>query len=312
MQVIAHTENVKMLSILSRRLVGAAAAIMLGLGLAVPSPASAVELPGPLVDPEWLADRLGDDGLVILDVRPGEALEGEHIPGARIVSFEDLRMEREADGMMLTRMSLTGPAFQRLMRRTGVDATDSVVVTWAGSDPDAVSNAAYLYWQLKYYGHDRVALLDGGNSAWRAADFDVTDEVTPEGRGSFVAGPGRDELLATTELVDTRPLAFHIGLEQRDYVFARGHIPGSDLFPFAFYTTGEDQHFRSREELRGIANDLGLELGRPIIAYCNSGHASASGWFVLSELLGERAALYDGSLHAWTKMGGAMTTYMHP
>jgi thiosulfate/3-mercaptopyruvate sulfurtransferase len=258
-------------------------------------------------------------------MRPEEAMQGgapPHIPGARVLAFDELRMEREEGGMMLTRMSLTGSAFQRLMQRLGVDATDSVVVTWSGEGPEAVSNAAYLYWQLKYYGHDRVALLDGGNAAWEAAGNALTGRVAPTEPGNFIAGPGLDFLLATTEevrdelehseLVDTRPLAFHIGLEKRDYVYDRGHIPGSDIFPFTFYTHGDAQRFRSGEELRAIADDLGLELGRPMIVYCNSGHSSASGWFVLNELMGERAALYDGSLHAWTQMDGAMTTRMHP
>jgi thiosulfate/3-mercaptopyruvate sulfurtransferase len=302
------------------RLLGAAAIL-----LAAALPARAVDLPGPLVDAAWLNGHLGDDGLVVVDMRPEEDLEigaPPHIPGARVLAFDELRMEREEDGVMLTRMSLTGEAFQRLMRRIGVDAVDAVVVTWSGDGPDAVTDAAYLYWQLKYYGHDRVAMLDGGNSAWRAEGFELTEETSAAEPGNFVAGPGRDELLATTdevhgelehsELVDTRPLAFHIGLEQRDYVFDRGHIPGSDLFPFTFYTEGEERRFRSPEALRAIADDLGVELGRPMIVYCNSGHSSASAWFVLNELMGERAALYDGSLHAWTSHDGAMTTHMHP
>jgi thiosulfate/3-mercaptopyruvate sulfurtransferase len=307
------------------RLGGALTALALLIAAGLPVPAgAAVDLPGPLVDVGWLGDNLGDDNLVVIDMRPEEAMQGgtpPHIPGARVLAFDELRMEREEGGMMLTRMSLTGPAFERLMRRVGIDADDSVVVTWSGDGAEPVSNAAYLYWQLKYYGHERVALLNGGNAAWEAAGNALTARMAPLEPGNFLAGPGLDNLLATTEevraelehseLVDTRPLAFHIGLEKRDYVYDRGHIPGSDIFPFTFYTHGNEQRFRSGEELRAIAGRLGLELGRPMIVYCNSGHSSASGWFVLNELMGERAALYDGSLHAWTQMDGAMTTSMH-
>lgn len=312
-----------MIPALSRRL--GAAILVLALGL--PVPALALSLPGPLVDPAWLAEHLGEDGLVVIDMRPEEALEDgppRHIPGALPLAFSALRMEREESGQRVSRLSLTGPAFEQLMQRHGVDAEDAIVVTWSGSGGDAVTDAAYLYWQLKYFGHDRVAMLDGGNAAWQASGHDMTGDAAAQPEtGNFTAGPGRAALLATTEevrrerahsvLVDSRPLAFHIGLETRDYVHEAGHIPGSDLFPFPFYTEGgEVPRFRSPEQLRAVAENLGVELGRPMIVYCNSGHTSASGWFVLHELLGQDVALYDGSLHAWTILNGDMTTQLQP
>lgn len=309
-----------------RRLFAGAASLAVAVVLAL-SPARA-EVPAPLVDPEWLAAQ-PDGAVAVLDVRGDEEAFKKtpaRIPGAQAVSFKDLRGTRTIDGHEVTRVSLTREAFQDLMRARGVDAGETIVITWPGAEAVDLTAAAYLYWQAKLYGHDDVAILNGGTAAWAAAGQTLSESggEAPQ-PGDFTAAEAREDLLATTaevqaateggpQLVDARPLALYIGLAAPPYVAKKGHIPTADILPFPFLTKavggksdgkdGKEEPLRQMvhdpETLRRIAADLGTDLTGEAITYCNSGRTSASAWFVLNEVLGVPTQLYDGSMHEWT------------
>ncbi|HFE48738.1 MAG TPA: sulfurtransferase [Chromatiaceae bacterium] len=277
---------------------------------------AATALPGHLVDAEWLSAHL--DEVVILDVRKETesfAKEG-HIEGAILVNVKKVRVKRDIDGVSLTRMRPDKKRFEQFIARHGVDSDSTVVITHRGQKPGNVAGAARLYWQFRYHGFDNVALLDGGNAAWVDALEDLSSDTPPVKTGRFHAGDRNDKLLATTPLVaqavagdnayvpvDTRPLRFHIGLAQRDYVYAPGHLPRSRLFPYAFlHPEHGAMRFLPLAELKAAFADLDIDPQAPIITYCNSGYEASSVWFVLHELLGNPdARLYDGSLHEWTQ-----------
>ena len=180
--------------------------------------------------------------------------------------------------------------------------------------------ATYLYWQLKYYGHDEVALLDGGTAKWTAEKRETrsgNDSATS--RGNYSVQKVQKHILATTaeakrafesksaDLLDARPFSQFIGIDKRDYVDEFGHIPGAKLLPFDVFSPmamGKGATLPMRSAInRGIAA-LALTPERPVIAYCNTGHIASVDWFVLHELLGFKyVALFDGSMHAWAKQG---------
>ena len=95
-------------------------------------------------------------------------------------------------------------------------------------------------------GFDQVALLDGGNRAWVDALEELTDNADPVTPGDYRVGAEQAGILADmarvrasldddgSTLIDTRELRYHVGLEQKNYVFARGHIPGSRSLPYKF------------------------------------------------------------------------------
>ncbi|WP_083875768.1 sulfurtransferase [Caenispirillum salinarum] len=310
---------------MTRRILAAAA---LAATAILAAPPAVAEVPGPLVAPAWLAEQ-PEGSVVVLDVREEPGAFGKspgRIAGALPVSFKDLRGSRTIDGQEVTRLSLTAEGFQDLMRGRGVDDGETVVVTWPGDSAIGLTAAAYLYWQARLYGHDDVAILDGGTAAWAASGRALTQDAPADPQpGTFTAAAARDDLLATTEevqaaldggpqLIDARPLALYIGLAAPPYVFKKGHIPGADLLPFPFLTKpvggkGDKGDAAAEpvrmvvhepETLRRIAADLGVDLSGGAISYCNSGRTSASTWFVLNEVLGVPTQLYDGSMHAWT------------
>lgn len=275
----------------------------------------ALEVPGPLVEVPWLARHL--QAVVVLDIReqPGRFAADGHIPGAAVLGWGQVQAERRENGVALSGMVPSAERFTTLMQRRGIDDGEPVVITGPGKTLLDTTYMARLYWTLKYYGHDNVAVLDGGTAQWRESGQPLGFEPAATGQGDFAAAP-RPELLATTaqvaaavgdgsvQRVDVRSLGYYLGLFREPSVESRGHIPGAKLYPYTLALRRGPVRFRPREELKALAGAFGVDPERPIFVYCNTGVLSAAGWFIFHELLGSgQARLYDGSMHAWARTG---------
>jgi thiosulfate/3-mercaptopyruvate sulfurtransferase len=262
-----------------------------------------------LVDTQWVEDHLNDDSIRIVEVDENPALYAEaHIPGA--IGFDwkrDLQDQVKRDFL--------GPQeFAELFGSRGI-SNDHTVVLYGDRNNWF---AAYTYWYLKYYGHDKVKLVNGPREKWISEGRPTTTDVPSYAGQQFAASDGdpairakRDEVLAAldsdTKLVDVRsPQEFSgeliamAGYEQEGAQRA-GHIPGAASVPWA-QAVQEDGTFKSADELRELYTSKGvLSNGAPVIAYCRIGERSAHTWFVLHELLGsDDVKNYDGS---WTEWG---------
>ncbi len=299
--------------------------------LLVSSGAIATDLPGPLVDTDWLQQHLDD--VKILDVR--EDIEsftrkavlvrkrftgdlklrrtGAHVPGAVLVDFLNIRTSREIDGRNVRYILPEKIEFEELMQSWGVNSNDAIVIMSLGISNSDMTLAARLYWQIKYFGHDNVAILDGGVTQWLLEQKPASIESSEPEPGNWVTGELRESLLASSEdvlnaikgeniqLVDTRSLGFYLGAIKQPYVRKKGHIPGAKIFPNELLTTaGSAVYFTEPEDIQQMADELGIDSGANIITYCNSGQFAAASWFVFSELMGNKnVKLYDGSMHQW-------------
>ena len=265
-----------------------------------------------LVAPSWLEEHLDDPDLRIVEVDENPALYAEaHVPGA--IGF-DWKLDLQDQ----VRRDFLGPAdFGALFGSRGISNEHTIVLygdrnNWF---------AAYTYWYLKYYGHERVLLLDGPREKWIADGRPTSAEMLSYEPANFSAQPGdesirarREEVLAAiddvTRLVDVRSPAEFAGeiispqgYEQEGAQRA-GHIPGAASIPWA-QAVNEDGTFRSEQELRELYGSKGVLGGEDIIAYCRIGERSAHTWFVLHELLGqEQVKNYDGSWTEWGSLVG--------
>jgi thiosulfate/3-mercaptopyruvate sulfurtransferase len=265
-----------------------------------------------LVDADWLQEHLNDESIRIVEVDENPALYAEaHIPGA--IGFdwrEDLQDPIRRDFL--------GPeAFGKLFGGHGVSNEHTIVLygdrnNWF---------AAYTYWYLKYYGHDKVLLLNGPREKWISDGRPTTAELPNHGPVGFTAQPGdqairayRGEVLASidtpTKLVDVRSPAEFAGeiISPQGYeqegAQRGGHIPGAASIPWV-QAVREDGTFKSADELRELYGGKGVLNGDDIIAYCRIGERSAHTWFVLHELLGrDEVKNYDGSWTEWGNLVG--------
>ncbi len=187
------------------------------------------------------------------------------------------------------------------MRRCGVSSGRAVVVY----DASTSMAAARAWWLLRYSGHQRVRVLDGGYAAWIGAGLPVTtDEPNPK-PGDFIAEAGHLPLLDSNGaatltghgvLLDCRAAERYRG-ENEPVDPVAGHIPGARSLP-ADGNVGSDGRFLSRQTLGARFAASGAVAGAAIGAYCGSGVTAAHTVLAL-ELAGLHGALYAGSWSQW-------------
>lgn len=310
-------------------------AIAFSLSVLLSAQAFAASLPGPVVSPQWLEQNR--NAVVVLDVRNGldaftEAPEyettkdgtrklvfvGGHVPGARPVDFNSLRVSIKVDGKKIDKMLPPRDQVQALVRSWGVNQGDVLVITSPGESYEESDMAARLYWTLKVHGHTAMALLDGGNAAWGQAGLPlVTDAAPAPAVGDWTAGERNSAWFAdiaaikpgepSPQLVDARPSPQYLGLFfKKPVVTAGGHVEGAVNFAPDVRTreAGLSRGFFTADRYRQVLGAVGVKPEAGSIVYCNTGHMAAGAWFVLSEVMGVNGVkLYDGSMHEWTTLG---------
>ena len=275
---------------------------------------------GDLVSASWLAERLSDPNIRVVDIRgyvrtedlgggrqrgtyagaPEEYAEG-HIPGAVFVDWTQDIVDLDGD----VKAQIASPdAFKQAMEDRGIgDGTFVVVADHAGGHL-----ATRLWWALRYYGHDEVAVLEGGYGAWQDAGLPLTSDeptlpedvvftprVKPELRVEV------DDVLeqvrsGSGQIVDARDAATYHGETQRGS--RGGHIPGAVNLP-AKSLVNDDGTWKTPEEIRELAEQAGIDPSQPVTAYCNGGVTATHLMFGLHRAGMTNVTNYDGSWNEW-------------
>lgn len=271
------------------------------------------DFPGPVVDVGWLSRHLGDDRLVVADCRfllndPSagrKAYEIHHIPTA---VYFDLETDLSAPAGRGGRHPL--PDVESLAVKFGAAGIDESV-TVVCYDDQMGAMAARLWWLLRYLGHDAVAVLDGGYSAWMKAGHPVTAEIPqprartfqPRLRPHMVVG--MEEVRRQAEqraalLVDSRAAERYRGdVEPLDPV--AGHIPGAVNVPWEG-NWGEEGFMKAPEVIRERWWPV-LEGRDPgdIILYCGSGVTACANLFALERVGVTGVRVYAGGWSEWCR-----------
>ena len=274
--------------------------------------AYALTVPGPLVDAKWVAEHKGE--VVILELT--KKSDKANIPGAIAFDSKKMRVKRMEEGVKGKGLVPTKAQFEALVQAAGVNKGDAIVIVDAGKGASDASNAARLYWQFKYFGYDNVTILNGGEKAWKKAKLPYNKKAVKAvatHKGNWTAGEIRRDLIATTadveaavksgkvQILDNRDLGQYLGTWHKSYVFAPGHIPGAKLFAMTTFTKGKSSKFFDADTYKKVGEAMGWDATKPTIVYCNSGHLAGGGWFILSEIVGNKnVKLYDGSMNIWT------------
>jgi len=272
--------------------------------------AERIARPGSLWSIAQLAQA--EHNVLILDIRKSDDYALGHIPNARQLWRSAFTIEVDGGenlgqygGMACSRNEMSN-----LLDSLGARENQQIVVY----DGVGGCDAARVWWMLRLYGHQEVALLDGGVPAWEAAGKAVSVETisAPQRHGFVFGNGGQTELLVTLEevdlartdgqtiILDTRSASEHHGEMKKKGAIRAGHIPGS-----VHYDWGNAVNLNGLGEMKPL-KDLIYDLAQrdihsdtPVITYCHSGVRSAHTTFVLREILGyTQVRNYDGS---WTE-----------
>lgn len=273
----------------------------------------------PLLTPAELSARLNDPKLRILDIRDGRDDAGQtpydkgHIAGSVPAPYGQWRGPADNPGKLPDEAALT-----QLVQRLGIDRDTRAVIVFAGRDSTDFGASARVYWTLKAIGVRQPAILNGGLKAWQAAGLPLTTEPAQVAPSSFVARLD-PKLVATraeverivaersATLLDARPAAFFEGEKRHAAAKVPGTIVGAKNVDSAVWFKPGSATIAAPDEAARIAQRYGIDMSRPTISFCNTGHWAATNWFVLSELLGQKdVKLYPESMVEWSRSGLAM------
>ncbi|MDC3058743.1 3-mercaptopyruvate sulfurtransferase, partial [Litorivicinus sp.] len=268
-----------------------------------------------LVSVDWLLEHLDDSNLIVLDASyhlptakrdPDAEFVKQHIPGALRFDIDEISDHNSA----LPHMLPTTYRFDEAMQDLGVGAGMQVIVY----DSLGLFSAARAWWMFRYFGHDKVAILDGGLPAWMGAG-----QTVESGRGRVIPPPHPFKShVHLNWVVDAQDVLENINSNEYLVLDARaqprfrgeaaeprpgmraGHIPGSANVPFSDLLDADSGFFQSIEAVRERFAEAGVDH-RPVVVSCGSG-VTACILALGLELAGlPEPKLYDGS---WTEWGG--------
>lgn len=284
---------------------GAGALILTGL---VPSAWANSDV---LVSTDWLQSNLNNPNVRIIEVsvNPG-VYERGHIPGATNISWHTDLVDT------VRRDIISADQLQDRLRKAGVNQ-DSTTVLYGDTNNWF---AAWGAWVLDIYGVENVKLLDGGRVKWEAEKraLDVRPTSHPAGNITLTTANTRlrarlndvvdaAEKRSNAQLVDIRSPDEYNGkvfapAGVQELSIRAGHVPGAVNVPWG-KAVNEDGTFKSKDALKKLYADAGIDGSAPIITYCRIGERSSHTWFALSKLLGYDVRNYDGS---WTEYGNSV------
>ncbi|MFN6960999.1 MAG: sulfurtransferase [Rhodocyclaceae bacterium] len=285
-------------------------AFLLSMLLAFTGGVQAADKPEFLVDADWLAERLDDPKLVVLEVRyhPHRYHTIGHIPGAiQVQRFADLGANDKLPIMKFP----SREAFQATLRRWGVN-DDSTIVVYDDSVSALASRVLFL---LDLYGFDmrRVKLLDGGTVGWSSFN-ELTKTPMPEKRPGKVTlkSPAGERTVgwpfvyrrvvaerdAKITLIDARPAEMYEGSRIQHSVQG-GHIPGAINIVSLQGVDGQSQQWKSLDELARLYQSVPKD--HTVITYCHDGFRSTLAWLQLKALGYRDVRVYDGGWGDWDR-----------
>ncbi len=270
--------------------------------------------PETLVTTDWVTQHLNDPKIRIVEIDVDtSAYDQGHIPGAIGWNWQTQLQDPVRRDLIDKR------AFEELLGRTGI-TPETTIVTYGDNNNWF---AAWGFWELKYYGHKDVRIMNGGRKKWLEEKRPLTTEAPQPQPATYRAKDAdtairarRDDVFAvldrrsTTQLVDVRSLDEFTGKViappgMTETAQRGGHIPGAASVPWA-QAVNEDGTFKNADALRQLYAGKGVTGENEVIAYCRIGERSSHTWFVLKYLLGfDKVRNYDGSWTEWGNLVGA-------
>lgn len=256
-----------------------------------------------LAETAWLAERLGDPQVRIIDARSEREYAAGHIAGAVHLDGFGNKIPRAENGDMGS-----PEQFARVAGDLGIGNATTVVVY-----DTPTQRMGMVAWTFLYYGHPDVRILDGGLAKWTAEGRELSTDPPRWPPADYVAGPV--ESAAYCSLMEAKK-----GVGVGDFVFwdtrsedefagnvggfgsapRLGRIPGAVHLEWSQLLDQESRTLKPAAELRRMLEELGITPDKQVASYCNGGARGALGAFVLQLLGYGRGQAYAGSFQQWS------------
>ena len=279
----------------------------------------------PIISPAELKALIDRKSVRVLDIREVFQNDGKtpnyaagHIPGAISAPYSAFRGPDSNPGSLLSDAKLSG-----LFNKWGLATESHIVIAPTGSDATDFGGAARVYWTLKLAGFQRLSILEGGLGAWLALKY-PTETTTPAivatklefklDRSQVVSTNELAELIKSSTgggreftLTDSRSEDFFSGKERHSVAARAGTIPSATNFDHEEWFQINTSKLLPKAQLESLAKNAGLLATGDVISFCNTGHWSATTWFVLSEVLGKKnVRMYPESAIGWSRSRNPM------
>ncbi len=276
--------------------------------------------PQALVSTTWVADHMSAPDVRLVDCtyflpndgRTGpEEYKKQHLPGAVFFDIDDVK---NADDP-LPHMIPSAEVFSSKVRKLGLGDGNRIICYDHNGGGSA---AARVWWMFRLFGHDDVAVMDGGLPKWLAEGRPVTDDIpTPQER-HFTARENHmmvrsiEQILSNIDskredVIDVRAAGRFAGTAPEPRAGMRsGHMPGAFNLPYGDLMDPEKNFvMRSAEEIKALADKAGIDMKRPLVTSCGSGVTACYAALAFYLIGKEDVAIYDGS---WSEWGGRQDT----
>lgn len=287
--------------------------LVLGFGLTFSMPK--------LVSPEWLKANLKDPDLVVLEFSDSQSylVEG-HIPGARLTEKEDWRIMDEKTGA-LVRKSVE--EYEKLFRRWGISNSSKVVLYYKGNKVNEILGTVYAYWIFHLLGHERVALLDGGWSAWAEKGYPVSYDEPVVEEGSFKARyePYKEikadyllKNIGKKPIIDGRPVGHYFGVSKFPAAKKYGHVPCSVPLPWEWWVKRDEDTgklvIKVPDYIDEFLRNQGIGKEDEVLLFCFGGTGAAFVYMMMDFAGYTGMRVYDASKREWEYLGYPLNRYV--
>lgn len=267
----------------------------------------------PLVDVAWLKANLSTPGVVVIDVRSSSDYLRGHIPGA-------VNTDVEKSGWVEERAGVPHEFPEKLDKLAahigslGIDNNTHVIIVSAASHYNDMYWPTRIYWTFKVLGHDKVSILNGGMTEWTKdkANPLETGAAKPAAAKTFVVHLNKETLATVADVkaglerknvvfVDSRPEDQYAGINRHHKATKSGTLPGAKNLPISWTLENGGGKFRTKSQLEKLYKVANVPTSGDQINFCNTGLYATIGWFVSSEIMGnKKVKMYDGSMTEWT------------
>jgi len=305
-------------------------ALIAGIFIAGAFGASSAWAMKPVMSAEELSRLIDRKAVVVLDVREilGQSNSlvstaansktfPDFLPRSLSLPYSTIRGPANNPGRPVSAAKLSAQ-----LSALGITPTTPLVIAHQGIDSSDFGAAARVYWTLKIAGFTQLAILDGGVDHWRNEDYPmVQDRLTLPATAIKITYDERqivkkeeiaallnqsqkkqfDKPLSTPLLLDARPIEYFTGQERHPAAARYGTLPGAAHFDQDDWFGEGSGMLKTLPQLQSLAKDRQLLTNTETISFCNAGHWSATNWFILSEVLGQKNnRMYPESMVAWS------------